>query len=132
MASMAITVSAASNLGYFYEISDNINNFTIFTCILIVGIVNLFFFAILVHGTAKNNSASVRAWLIFMYITLWLDAIFFIISICYLDFNSIIFSFSKLLLNIFFVSVVRSYHISLLEKQMQEKQNPSENSTKEY
>merc|ERR1712243_44963 len=130
LAYIGITISEASNLGIIYENSDNSTLITVFICMLLAGIINLIFYALLVCGTAKSHPGCIKAWLVFMYITLWVDVIFSCGSIYFFDVDRIIFSFSRFLLNLYFVSVVRSYLFSLLQNQNKRKFS-KQTSTKE-
>merc|ERR1712025_56176 len=85
-----------------------------FSVILVLGLINITFFSFLVHGTANNHPGFVRAWLIFVYIFIGIDLLMILVS-CILSFNffSLIVSVPALIIKLYLVSVVRSFHISL-------------------
>merc|ERR1712059_174754 len=101
--------------------------------LVVYGIIPLVFYSFLIHGTSKKHPGLTNAWLIFMYIWLGIMAVGMIISLFSFNVISLIGQIAILALLLFFVSVVRSYRLELVNQnqsqELQSKTHEYENRT---
>merc|ERR1719369_809075 len=119
------TIAGAAGLAiYVPQVPTYIGNelIILFSIIVVAGAVALVFYALLVHGTSKNHPGFTNAWIIYQCILLGLGIIG--MAITFIFTRNIINCIGQVIglsLQLYFLSVVRSYRSQLIQKSQEEK-----------